>query len=76
MMQPQFKLQILLQSVKFHPKFQDVVQVTAGRNNTNTSIIGATANYSAVHSVTMSSGTFITDQDVSGIRNVAVIGPK
>jgi putative ABC transport system permease protein len=51
-------------------------QVTAGRNNTNTSIIGVTAAYSEVHNVTMSSGTFITAQDVSGIRNVAVIGPQ
>ena len=51
-------------------------QVTAGRNNTNTSITGATANYLEVHNVTMSSGTFITDQDVQGIRNVAVVGPQ
>ncbi len=51
-------------------------QITAGRNNTNTSIIGATAAYATVHNVTMNSGTFITDQDVQGIRNVAVIGPQ
>ncbi|MGA2911018.1 MAG: ABC transporter permease [Candidatus Levyibacteriota bacterium] len=50
-------------------------QVTAGRNNTNISIIGATAAYTAVHNVTMSSGTFITDQDVQSTRDVAVIGP-
>jgi hypothetical protein len=31
-------------------------QVTAGRNNTNISITGATAAYTAVHNVTMSSG--------------------
>ena len=61
---------------KVSPEVSRRSQVTAGRNNTNTSIIGATANYSGVHSVTMSSGTFITDQDVSGIRNVAVIGPQ
>ena len=51
-------------------------QVTAGRNNTNTSIIGATSAYPEVHNVTMSSGTFITTEDVNGIRNVAVIGPQ
>ncbi len=50
-------------------------QVTAGRNNTNISIIGATAAYTEVHNVTMSSGTFITDQDVSSTRDVAVVGP-
>jgi putative ABC transport system permease protein len=51
-------------------------QVTAGRNNTNISITGATAAYPGVHNVVMSSGTFITDQDVTGVRNVAVIGPQ
>lgn len=61
---------------KVSPEVSRRSQVTAGRNNTNTSIIGATANYSGVHNVAMSSGTFITDQDVSGIRNVAVIGPQ
>jgi putative ABC transport system permease protein len=50
-------------------------QVTAGRNNTNISITGATASYTSVHNVTMSSGTFITDQDVQSTRDVAVIGP-
>jgi putative ABC transport system permease protein len=60
---------------KVSPEVSRRGQITAGRNNTNTSIIGATANYPAVHSVTMSSGTFITDQDVTGTRNVAVIGP-
>jgi putative ABC transport system permease protein len=60
---------------KVSPEVSRRGQVTAGRNNTNTSITGATANYSGVHNVTMSSGTFITDQDVQGTRNVAVIGP-
>ncbi len=61
---------------KVSPEVSRRSQVTAGRNNTNTSIIGATANYLGVHNITMSSGTFITDQDVQGIRNVAVIGPQ
>src|ERR1035437_4233439 len=54
---------------KVSPEVSRRSQVTAGRNNTNTSIIGAAVNYPAVHSVTMSSGTFITDQDVQGNRN-------
>jgi putative ABC transport system permease protein len=61
---------------KVSPEVSRRSQVTAGRNNTNTSIIGATANYPEVHNVTMSSGTFITDQDVTGVRNVAIIGPQ
>src|SRR5664280_565853 len=51
---------------KVSPEVSRRGQITAGRNNTNTSIIGATANYTQVHSVAMSSGTFITDQDVQG----------
>lgn len=61
---------------KVSPEVSRRSQVTAGRNNTNTSIIGATSNYPEVHSLTMDSGTFITTQDVIGIRNVAVIGPQ
>jgi putative ABC transport system permease protein len=61
---------------KVSPEVSRRSQVTAGRNNTNTSIIGATAAYAQVHSVAISSGTFITDQDVQGIRNVAVVGPQ
>ena len=61
---------------KVSPEVSRRSQVTAGRNNTNTSITGATASYLEVHNVTLSSGTFITDQDVRGIRNVAVIGPQ
>jgi putative ABC transport system permease protein len=61
---------------KVSPEVSRRGQVTAGRNNTNTSIIGATANYPGVHNVTMDSGTFITTQDVDGTRNVAVVGPQ
>ncbi|HSD98265.1 MAG TPA: ABC transporter permease [Patescibacteria group bacterium] len=50
-------------------------QVTAGRNNTNTSIIGATAAYSGVHNVEIAEGSFISAIDNSGLRTVAVIGP-
>jgi len=61
---------------KVSPEVSRRSQVTAGRNNSNISITGVTANYAGVHNVTMSSGTFITDQDVQGTRNVAVIGPQ
>jgi len=61
---------------KVSPEVSRRSQITAGRNNTNTSITGATASYLEVHNVTMSSGTFITDQDITGTRNVAVVGPQ
>ncbi|MFH1833181.1 MAG: ABC transporter permease [Candidatus Levyibacteriota bacterium] len=60
---------------KVSPEITRRAQITAGRNNSNTQIIGATANYVSVHNVTMQSGSFITTQDVSGMRNVAVVGP-
>jgi putative ABC transport system permease protein len=60
---------------KVSPEVSRRGQVTAGKNNTNTQILGSTPNYPTVHNVTISSGTFITTQDVQGVRNVAVIGP-
>ncbi len=62
-----------IQSVS--PEFSSRAQVVAGRNNTNTQIIGATPAYLAVHSIRMDTGNFITDQDVSNVSKVAVIGP-
>jgi putative ABC transport system permease protein len=57
------------------PELSRRSQVTAGRNNSNTSIVGVTAVYPKVHNVNMNTGTFISGQDVSGMRTVAVIGP-
>lgn len=61
---------------KVSPELTRRGQVTAGRNNTNTQIIGADPNYPSVHNVTMASGSFITDQNVAGLSNVAVVGPQ
>ncbi len=60
---------------KVSPEVSRRSQVTAGRNNTNTSIIGVTQDYASVHNVSINSGTFVTPADVSGIREVAVLGP-
>lgn len=57
------------------PEAQNRSQVTAGRNNTNVQIIGATPAYSTVHKITIQNGAFITDADVAGLRKVAVLGP-
>jgi putative ABC transport system permease protein len=61
---------------KISPEVSRRAQVTAGRNNTNTSVIGVTPNYALVHSVTIQSGSFISTQDVSGLKDVAVVGPQ
>lgn len=58
------------------PEFSSRSQVTAGRNNTNTQIIGAEPVYSDIHKLTLSTGTFITDGHVSALSKVAVLGPQ
>lgn len=57
------------------PEMSRRSQVTAGRNNTNTSIIGATDVYPTVHNVSIAEGSFISTADNAGMRTVAVIGP-
>lgn len=57
------------------PEVARRAQITAGRNNTNTQVIGATSSYANVHNVSMNSGSFITENDVVGNRNIAVLGP-
>lgn len=51
-------------------------QVTAGRNNTNTQIIGATPEYATVRNIKVITGVFITQQQVDGLAKVAVLGPQ
>lgn len=58
------------------PEFSRRSQITAGRNNTNTQVIGVVDIYDDVRKITMSSGTFISAQDVTGMSKVAVIGPQ
>ena len=57
------------------PEYTSRGQVVAGKNNTNTQIIGSTQEYAAVHNVTVATGSFITETDVNSMRKVAVIGP-
>lgn len=58
------------------PEVSRRAQVTAGRNNTNTQIIGVTPAYSEVHKVEMANGSFISQRDVDTIGKVAVVGPQ
>jgi putative ABC transport system permease protein len=61
---------------KVSPEFTNRGQVTAGRNNANSQVIGATSTYADVHKVTMTTGNFISDQDVTSLARVAVLGPQ
>lgn len=51
-------------------------QVTAGRNNANTQIIGVTPTYAEVHKLNISSGTFISQRDVDARAKNVVLGPQ
>jgi putative ABC transport system permease protein len=57
------------------PEFSRRTQVTTGGANANTQIIGVTPSYTPVHKITIASGSFITDRDVTAMTKVAVLGP-
>jgi len=58
------------------PELQRRSQVTAGRNNTNTQILGVTPAYLEVRNLSLSSGNFISQSDLDGLAKVAVLGPQ
>lgn len=51
-------------------------QVVAGRNNTNTQIVGVLPNYKEIRSLQISNGRFISSSDISSLSKVAVLGPQ
>lgn len=51
-------------------------QVVAGRNNTNTQIIGVQPQYLDIHKQTLQTGSFITDRDNQSLTKVAVLGAQ
>ena len=58
------------------PEYSGRAQVMAGRNNTNTQIIGAYPQYADIRKISVQSGSFISQRDVEAIAKVAVIGPQ
>jgi putative ABC transport system permease protein len=58
------------------PELSRRTQITAGRNNENTQIIGVTPAYAEVHKLNISSGTFISQRDVDSVAKNAVLGPQ
>lgn len=58
------------------PELTQRSQVVAGRNNTNTQIIGVHPVYTSVHKIEISHGSFISQLDVNSRTNVAVIGSQ
>jgi len=57
------------------PEYSGRSQVTAGRNNTNTQVYGVTQEYLSVRNVSIESGAFISDQHITSLSKVAVLGP-
>ncbi|KKR00732.1 MAG: ABC transporter, permease protein [Candidatus Woesebacteria bacterium GW2011_GWB1_39_12] len=57
------------------PEYSARSQVTAGRNNTNTNIVGVEPQYAQIRKIDVSSGTFISEIDLKGLAKVAVLGP-
>ncbi len=58
------------------PEIQKRAQVSTGKKNANVQIIGVTSPYQSVHAVTVSSGTFVSEQEVIGMGKVIVLGPQ
>lgn len=58
------------------PELSRRTQITAGRNNTNTQVIGVVDIYDEVRKITMQYGSFISKRDVDSMAKVAVLGPQ
>ncbi len=57
------------------PELSRRYQVTAKGTNTNTSVMGAVADYTIVHNVEIENGSFIAPENVNAASKVAVLGP-
>jgi len=57
------------------PEYSSRAQIVAGRNNTNTQIVGVEPIYTEVRKLTLSSGSFISTQNLNAMSKVAVLGP-
>ena len=57
------------------PQINGRYQIAAAGTNTNTQVIGTVSSYPQVRNVQMDLGNFISDQDISGLSKVVVLGP-
>ena len=57
------------------PEVSGRYQVINGANNTNTNVIGTTPAYEQVRNISIDTGSFFSDTDVTASNRVAVIGP-
>ncbi len=57
------------------PELSGRYQITAKGTNTNTSVVGTTADYLEVRNVEIAEGSFISEQNIRSLSKVAVLGP-
>jgi putative ABC transport system permease protein len=58
------------------PEYSGRKQIVAGRNNTNTQIVGVYPQYAEIRKVAIDKGYFISIRDVETMAKVAVVGPQ
>ncbi len=58
------------------PELSGRYQVTAKGTNTNTQVVGTTADYLEIRNVQMDEGAFISGQNQESLSKVAVLGPS
>jgi len=56
------------------PRVTGAATIKYGSNNSNTSIVGSTAEYQTVNDIQVSTGRFFNDIETDGIQKVVVIG--
>jgi len=61
--------------IAVEPEMQKTAQVTWTNQNTNTSIIGTTANFLTVRNYKLAAGRMFTEAEDLGQRRVAIVGP-
>ena len=57
------------------PEVSRRYQITAKGTNTNTQVVGAVPDYMTVHNVNIDLGSYISNQNISSLSKVAVLGP-
>ncbi len=56
------------------PEYDSNGQLVAGSFNTNSGVVGVKPAFMSVHNVSLAEGDFITDDDVTSMSNVVVLG--
>jgi putative ABC transport system permease protein len=57
------------------PEYSSRTQISTGKTNANTQIVGVTPSYAEVRNISIASGSFITEAQVNSMSKVAVLGP-